>query len=60
MNQEERTSAAGCLWPQVTMGLPLLLWSLSFPMCDGPAIPLLPLHILFSLIQVWQGFNVLV
>ena len=42
------------------MSLPLLLWSLSFPMCDGPAIPRLPLHILFSLIQVWQGFNVLV
>ena len=36
MNQEEGTSAAGCPCPQVTMGLSLLLRSLSFPMCDRP------------------------
>ena len=27
---------------------------------SGPAIPHLPLHILLSLIQAWQGFDVLV
>lgn len=36
MNQEEGTSAAGCPCLQVTMGLSLLLRSLSFPTCDGP------------------------